>query len=125
MACDILRGINLIFFTKYLHDTYITWSHVFTRDAWYNTSTRTISYSCVAIESNILAILKISASVVFDNSANFATITRSSEAFVSKHKKKVAQYTIAALRKSIFDFNDISFLAFLATCFAFRTPLCT
>lgn len=83
-----------------------------------------LRYSCVAIKSNILAMLKISVSVVSDNSANFATIIRSSEAFVSKHKKYVAQYTIAALRRSTFDFNDISCLAFLVICSAFKTPLC-
>jgi len=80
-----------------------------------------IHYSCVTTENNILAILQISVLVVFDNSANFVTITCSSEAFVSKHKKDVVQYTIAALKKSTFDFNVISFLT---TCSAFKTFLC-
>lgn len=123
-------NINLIFLTKYLHDTHITWE---LHSARYNPSTRTgaharaqylpqytLYYSCVAIKSNTLAILKISVSLVLDNSANFAMITCSSETFVSKQKKYIVQYTIAALRKSMFDFNDVNFLAI---CSAFRTSL--
>lgn len=61
---------------------------------------------------NIFAIIIISESIVFANSANFATIILNLILLTFGYKMYPAHNTIAALSKSAFDFNIFNFCNF-------------